>query len=475
MTSVQPIPAELWDQIPTAAQQALLVAFAQYELRLGQLQQQIASLEERLGQNSSNSSRPPSSDGPEVKPAPPRTPSGRRKGGQPGHRRSVRPLLPPTETFTRKPEACRRCGQPLAGEDPQPLRHQILELPKVEPVVLEYQLHRLSCPCCNITTCATLPEGTPEGGQGSRLQAVIALLSGAYRLSKRQVETLLADLFGVPVCAAQVCEIQQDAGEVLQPVVDELIEEVRKQPANMDETSWPVGKQRAWLWVAVTQYLTVYHLVASRGAKVVKHLLGENPQQVLTTDRFKAYSFLALSRRQLCWAHLRRDFQAMIDRDNGGTLIGRKLLSAANLVLWGWKRVRDGTGCRKDYRDLLQRWLRKTFKQWLHKGSVCACAKTAATCKELLALEPALWTFAFGAGVEPTNNAAERALRHAVLWRVSSHGTQSEAGSKYVANILSVVETCRQQGRNVLDYLTSAFQAVAHHNAPSSLLPVPKS
>src|SRR4051812_19567253 len=206
MTSDQPLPAELWEQIPPEVQQALRAVFAGYEQRLEQLQKLVAALQERLGQNSSNSSRPPSSDGPEVKPAPPRPRSNRRSGGQPGHPRSTRPLLPPTQTFTRKPEACRRCGQALAGEDADPLRHQVIELPKVEPIVLEYQLHRLSCPCCKITTCATLPEGTPAGGQGPRLQAAITVLSGAYRLSKRQVETLLEDLFAIPVCAALVCE-----------------------------------------------------------------------------------------------------------------------------------------------------------------------------------------------------------------------------------------------------------------------------
>src|SRR5262249_36719113 len=152
MTSVPPVPLELWEQVPPAAQQAILVVFAQYELRVQQLEQRIAELEERLGSNSTNSSKPPSSDGPEVKRAPPKERGKRRSGGQPGHPRATRPLLEPTQTFACKPDACRRCGAALSGEDPQPLRHQVLELPEVRPVVLEYQLHRLACPRCRVTT-----------------------------------------------------------------------------------------------------------------------------------------------------------------------------------------------------------------------------------------------------------------------------------------------------------------------------------
>jgi transposase len=211
----------------------------------------------------------------------------------------------------------------LPGDDPQPLRHQVLELPQVEPIVLEYQRHRLLCPYCGVTTCGDLPQGVPQGGQGPRLQATLALLTGAYRLSKRQVEVLMDDLFGVPVCAATVCSAEQEVAATLDPVVEEMRAYVRGQPVNMDETSWWQGQQRAWLWVAVTQYLTIYHLVAPRGAKVVREVLGPGYRRTLTSDRFKSYAFLALSRRQLCWAHLRRDFQAMIDRNNAGSAVGR--------------------------------------------------------------------------------------------------------------------------------------------------------
>src|SRR5262245_19253016 len=185
MTPEPPIPAELWDQVPPAAQAALRALTQHYEQRLQDLQQQIDELRQRLNQNSTNSSRPPSTDLPSVKRQPPRAPSGRPAGGQPGHPRQARPLLPPDATLAYKPASCRRCQQVLHGEDPTPLRHQVLELPRFKPAVTEYQLHRLACPRCGTTTCAALPAGVPRGGQGPRLQATVALLTGAYRLSKR--------------------------------------------------------------------------------------------------------------------------------------------------------------------------------------------------------------------------------------------------------------------------------------------------
>src|SRR5262249_48833169 len=152
----------------------------------------------------------PSTDLPSVKRAPPRSPSGRRRGGQLGHPRPQRLLLPPDHTLTLKPTHCRGCGGPLRGQDPQPLRHQVLELPPIRPQVTEYQLPRLPCPKCGLSTCAELPEGVPTGGHGPRLQAALALMTGAYRLSKRMTQTFCADVFSIPVCAGQVCALEAE-------------------------------------------------------------------------------------------------------------------------------------------------------------------------------------------------------------------------------------------------------------------------
>jgi transposase len=475
MTAEPPIPAELWDQIPPAAQAALLALLQQYEQSLQALQQQVDSLQQQLNQNSTNSSRPPSSDGPAVKRSPPRPASGRKRGGQPGHPLQVRPLLPADHTHTLKPSACRRCGQPLRGEDTQPLRHQVLELPPIRPTVTEYQLHRLRCPCCGTSTCATLPEAVPAHRAGLRLQATVAVLTGAYRLSKRQAETLCADLFGVPLSAGAVCDLEQHTAAALGPVVEPLQEYVRTQPINMDETGWRENRQRGWLWVAVTASVTLFHIARSRSGAVVRQLLGPGFHWVLTSDRFSAYNWLAQRRRQICWAHLKRDFQAMMDRGGEAGEVGNALMCFVQDVFTWWYRVRDGTP-EPMSRATFQKYiggLRPRFRATLEEGARCSCAKTAGTCREVLKVERALWTFVRVEGIEPTNNAAERALRHAVLWRKSSYGTDSAAGSRFVERVLSVVATCRQQGRNVLDYLTACCEAAVQRVPPPSLLPQP--
>jgi transposase len=196
---------------------------------------------------------------------------------------------------------------------------------------------------------------------------------------------------------------------------------------------------------------------------------------VLTTDRYPAYDHLPAAKRQICWAHLRRDFQAMIDRRNEGTGVGEDLLLHADILLMQWKRVRDGTLTRRGFRQTYLGWVRAEVCELLTRGAGCGCgcATTAGVCRELLAVQPALYTFAAVEGVEPTNNAAERALRHAVCWRKTSYGTDSPAGSRFVERVLTVVASCRQQRRDVLEFLTGCVRATHAGAAPPSLVPSP--
>jgi transposase len=468
MKPVLPLPVELWEQIPPAAQAAIQAFVQHYEEQLAALQDQIADLQQRLGQNSTNSSRPPSTDGPDIKRRPPSPSSGRKRGGQRGHELQQRPLLTPDDTVICKPLTCRRCGRCLKGDDTHPLRHQVIELPHIRPEVTEYQLHRLTCPCCGISTCATLPAGIPRGGQGPRLQAALAVFAGAYRLSKRLIQSLCGDVFGIPICPGQICALEQETTKATDPVVAELRAYAKTQDANVDETGWRQQRKRAYLWVVVTTTVTVFQIARSRAAVIAQGLINSSAGQVVTSDRYKGYLWLPLSQRQLCWAHLRRDFQAMIDRQNAGSHIGADLLLYSDALFTWWHRVRDGTLKRARFRRYVAD-MRTDVRSLLEAGSACACAKTAGTCRDLLALEPAMWTFVETEGIGPTNNAAERALRHAVQWRKCSYGTDSETGSRFVENILSIVATCRQQQHNVLEYLTQC--CVSHRTGvrPSSL------
>jgi transposase len=467
------IPQHIWDSFSDEARLIVGTVIDGLERQIIELRQQVQDLKARLDQNSTNSSRPPSTDPIGVKRKPPEPPSKRRRGGQTGHPRRMRALVPPERVSSVtdcKPAECRRCGHPLSGDDAEPRRHQVAELPPIEPEVHEYRLHRLCCPRCQAVTCGPLPDGVPRTSFGPRLHAALGVLTGAYRLSKRQVAQLCSDLLGLTISIGMIAKLERITADVLGQPVAELAEAAKTaEAANIDETGWREARLKAWLWVVVTSAGIVFRIARSRAGAVARDLLGEGPKLVVISDRFPGYEWIKLKSRQVCWAHLRRDFQAMIDRDVGGADVGRQLLWQSNRLFESWHKARDGTIQRSTFLQYVA-WLRPMVRRSLERGSRCGCAKTAATCGELLRLWECLWTFTRVAGVEPTNNAAERALRHAVIWRRISGGTDSEAGSRFVERMLSVVATCRQQDRGVLEYLTECLQArLAGRSIPSIL------
>jgi len=461
------IPQHIWDNLSDEAGAAIGAV-------IESLGNRIAELEARLNQNSTNSSKPPSSDPIGVKRRPPDPPSKKRRGGQKGHARRLRALVPPERVASVtdcKPTECRRCGQILGGEDAEPRRHQVAELPPIEPVVHEYRLHRLCCPRCDAITCGVLPAGVPISAFGPRLHAALSVLSGAYRLSKRQVSQLCSDLLGLTISLGMIAKLERITADVLEQPVAELAEAVKgAEAANIDETGWREAHLKAWLWVVVTTAGVVFRIVRSRAGAVARDLLGEEPKPIIISDRFPGYEWITLKSRQVCWAHLRRDMQAMIDRDNDGAEVGRQLLWQSNKLFESWHKVRDGTIRRSTFLQTVA-WLRPMVRSSLERGAVRACPKTATTCGELLRLWDCLWTFTRVEGVEPTNNAAERALRHAVIWRRISGGTDSEAGSRFVERMLTAVATCRQRGVPVLRYLSECHQARLEGRPIPSLIP----
>jgi transposase len=459
-------------------QQAIIEAqkrtIAALEERLQRLETRIRELEARLAKSSGNSSRPPSSDPPGAPPPalPKRT--GRRRGGQPGHEKHSRSLVPPervTRTIVVKPEACRRCGDALEGDDPNPYRHQVAEVPKVVASVEEYQLHTLGCVKCGISTRATLPPGVPVRQFGPRLQAMVSVCSGAYRMSKRGIEELVEDFFGVPIALGSVSNLEQATSEAVAAPVEEVARAIREQPVvHADETGWFEGSKRAWLWAAVTAHLALFLVRMSRGAKVAKELLGAAFAGILISDRWSAYAWVDVARRQLCWAHLLRQFRGFQDYGPEASAIGQPLELLTETMFHAWHRVRDGTMTRAAFQKLMTP-LRQYVVMHLRAGMSCPAQRVAGRCREILELEPALWTFVDVDGVEPTNNAAEHRVRHPVMWRKTSFGTDSPCGSRFVERILTVVTTLRLQGRNVLDYVTEACEAALQGRPPPSLLP----
>jgi transposase len=301
------------------------------------------------------------------------------------------------------------------------------------------------------------------------LRAILSVLAGGYRLGKRPIRQLATDLLGLSISIGMICRLERQAAAELEAPVEELREYVREAAvAHIDETSWWQGRDKMWLWAAVTRLVTVFTIAPSRGADVARDLLGTDPPKVVISDRLKSYVWI--KRRQFCWAHLNRDFQAMVDRGGESAEVGRLLLGHSERLFDWWHRVRDGTMARATLRSKVA-MIRFSFREDLRRGVKCGCAKTAGTCRELLAGETHLWTFVRVEGIEPTNNDAERALRHGVIYRKLSGGTDSEAGSRFVERILTVVATCRQQDIDVLDYLTGCYQAQLEGRPVPSLLP----
>jgi transposase len=465
------LPSELWERTPREVQDYILAL----EARVAALEATVQELMERVQQDSRTSSRPPSSDPPQRQ-RPRRQPSGRRRGGQPGHAGQTRTLVPVEDVdvvIPLKPEQCARCQQPLTGDDPQPQRHQVLEIPPLRPEMTEYQLHQLVCPLCGATTRAVWPNGVTTRAYGPRVQAITALCTGAYHLSKRTTQQLLDDLFGVSVSLGTVSTLEVATVEAVAAPVEEARTYVQAQAsASLDETGWRQGGQRAWLWVAVTTWVTVFLVRLSRGGGVARELLGPTFDGILVTDRWSAYNGYPVRWRQLCWAHLLRDIEAMIGRGGRSQEIGEALRGHAHQMFHWWHRVRDGTLKRSSFRSYMSP-MRREVERLLEAGSTCGVPKTEGVCRDILKRRQALWTFVHLEGVEPTNNAAERAIRPGVLWRKGSFGTQSAQGSRFVETMMTVVATLKQQHRNVLDYVTAACEAALCGEPAPSLLPTP--
>lgn len=443
--------------------------------RLRHCQRELQQQRERSGRNSTNSSIPPSRNPVDApRPQTSKKPSGRSRGAQPNHP-PTNPGLVPLEELTEPPtvclpETCAQCQAPLSGTDPYPQCHQVIELPPLTPEICEYQRHSLSCACCGHSTLAPLPEGVPTSNYGPRLHAFIALCTGCYHLSKRQAEELLTTTFNIPISLGSICNIEHRVSDAL----DEPVAEAKRfvQHADVvhgDETSWPQQPHKGWLWVAATTCLAVFSIRNLRDRASAEHLLGLDFAGVLVSDRFSSYNWVR--RRQLCWAHLRRDWQAFIDRGGSSRRLGRKLRKLTDHMYHLWHRVRDGTLSRPRFRFHM-RAIRRQVGDCLRAGLRCAHTRTAGTCAAILEHEEQLWTFVTVPNVEPTNNAAERIVRQAVLWRKKSFGTRSRRGSRYVERLLTVVATCRLQGRDVLEYLSAACAAATHQRPAPSLLPL---
>jgi transposase len=478
MMTEPPFSPALWDQTPAAVQEYIRTLEARVtalEASVQRLEATVQHVTERLQQDSRTSSRPPSSDPPQATAKRPRRePSGRRPGGQPGHEGHTRGVVPVAAVDVVgpvKPERCRRCQHPLSGEAPHPQRHQVTDIPPVQPRVTASQLQPVVCPVGGEVTPAELPRGVPTGGFGPRVQAITARCTGAYHVSQRPTQDLLEDLCGVSMGLGTVATLEHATVHAVAEPVAAARAYVQAQPAaHLDETGWREGQPRAWLWTMVTTGVTVFVVRRSRRGKVAHARRGERCWGWVVTDRWRASSWDPTGRRQRCGAHLRRDLDAMIARGGRSQEIGEALRAQARQMFHGWPRVRDGTLAPATFARYM--WpVRRDMERLLAAGQTCGVPTTEGTCRELLQLRQALWTCGRHDGVDPTHNTAERAIRPGVIWRKRSVGTQSPEGSRVVEAMMTVVATLKQQHRHVLAYVTAACEAALCGEPAPSLLP----
>lgn len=482
-----------WAQTPESVKalvMSLLLRVEKLEREVERLSAENALLTEQIKKNSQNSSKPPSEDKPKGFKAEGKDPSGRKRGGQPGHEGYGFKFYAPEECeqiLDYYPEYCEACGAALSGEDPAPHRVQQVELPVMKPVVVEHRFHQLSCPCCEAVTRGWDEPVLNQSVYGERLSAVVGLLSGVGRQSHSQVQGILNEIFNVELCTGTINRLRSELSEALNESVEEAGDYVRGQARlNMDETGFRQGnsdghnekKTRGWLWVMVTPLVSYFEVFLSRSKAVAKELLGEDYGGVVGSDRCPSYGWLDPSQRQVCWAHLKRDFTQIAERSGVSHQLGEDLLEQQKTLFELWYQVRDGTLAFElllpqvlPIRVEVKRLLSEGASFDIAKGEKTPLAKTVRTCTEMLKLEPAFWTFVAVPGIEPTNNAAERALRPAVLWRKLSWGSQSKAGSLFVARMMTVVTSLKAQQKDVLPFLTLAIRQARLAQAPPSLIP----
>jgi len=463
---------------PEAAIDLILQLIATVE----HLKAQVEELERKvalLTRDSSNSSKPPSSDGPSAKPKarPPMKSKKRKSGGQPGHKGSNRDLIPTEEVdcvIPVFPEACDHCGAALSSDPDQPSgkywRHQVIDIPEPRPEIAEYHLQCIRC-SCGAENWGKIPQMC-RSGFGPRLTAFLAHLTGLHRVTRRGCQEIAKTIFGIDICLGSVCKLHQEVSESLAPAHAKARETLSEQPVlNIDETGWKTQGKGRWLWVFVTPVVAFFHVAASRGSKVLKEILGDEYQGILCSDMYSAYKKFHDGIRQFCWAHIIRGIKGIKHscKSPDAVRFSKWMLSETGRMFALWHAFTRGD---LDRQTLVLKSVpvRARMHKCLQQYAQSPDYDVSKACKSLLKRWHGLFTFLEYEGVEPTNNSAERGGRPAVQWRKICFGNQSEDGELLTARLLTAERSCILQGRNPFQFLLQSLVAFRNRLPAPSLV-----
>ena len=454
---------------PTVAVAQLPQTVPECHVVIAQLVERVKLLEERVNLDSNNSSKPPSSNGPGKLNRAQRRAGGRKRGAQPGHKGHSRAVLDEGQVdrlVDCKPAAVCECGGPVELAC-QPQRHQVFEVPPMRAQVDEYRLYSGRCACCGKAHKGVLPVGVPRGQLGPRALSLVGVLGTRYHLTQRKIGNLLDQLMGLRFSVGAISQAHGKVAGALKAPVAEAAASLAQAPALwMDETHYPREGAGNWVWAAVQPLLAVFGVYPSRARYVILDFIGEQCAAVVTTDRYAAYAFMDPERRQVCWAHLLRDFNRIGQRSGLAGQIGRRLLGLGFVM---FRRRENGQLAGHNLTGL-QRRVRATLERGEQQGR---CSRTANTCANILKLWPALWTFTTNTALAPTNNAAEQALRSLVLKRKISGPTRSLRGDQFLARGFTAHESCLRQGVDLWKFMHEAVTAFIANTTPPSLVPRP--
>ena len=491
MAAISP---EEWAQVPASILeliQELVRRMDRLEKEVVELRAENELLKEQLAKTSGNSSLPPSKNPLNFKPNR-KEPTGKKRGGQLGHKgheRKLYPLEMCQEVILHYPQNCSKCGaKVVVEENAQPYRHQTVEVPPIKPLITEHQFYAAVCACCGKENQAPeMSEIVSQSVYGSKVAAYVGLLSSQYRQSCRQVQSIMQAVFGIEMSVGAIINMREEVSRAVSQAVEEAIEYAKNQPGlGADETGFPqrngdgqnAAKTSGWLWVVVTPLIICFQVILSRSTEAAQKVLGQEFGGFLTSDRCSAYNWVDIERRQICWAHLKRDFIQISERKGVAGEIGEALLQQEKKVFNIWYQFRNGEIDRielakaiEPVRNEISSILLEASQMEIAKEEKTPLAKTVRTCRRLLGVEVAMWLFIREEGVEPTNNAAERAIRPAVIWRRTSFGSDSAAGSEFVSRLLTVVCSLILQERNILEFLSESVAARRSGQVSPSLIP----